>query len=60
MTQSEYIAILFVDNGYDTASQRKGWMQRRFGKDYADELTSEERHRAIEMLKEEKDERYEY
>lgn len=54
MTQAEYIAILFNDLGYDTAAQRKGWLQRRFGKSFTDELDSGERSRAIEELKEEK------
>lgn len=54
MTQAEYIAILFADCGYDTASQRKGWLQKRFGKSFADELDSHERSLAIEALKDEK------
>jgi hypothetical protein len=54
LTQIEYIAILFADCGYDTASQRKGWIQRRFGKSFADDLDSRERSMAIEELKEEK------
>ncbi len=54
MTQTEYIAILFADCGYDTASQRKGWLQRRFNVDFADELDSRQRSLAIEELKEEK------
>ena len=55
MTQEEFIQLLFDQNGYDTFSQRKGWFQRNFQKNYADELTSEERSIAIERLKEEKE-----
>ena len=54
MNQIEYIAILFADCGYDTASQRKGWLQRRFSVNFADELDSRQRSLAIEELKEEK------
>jgi hypothetical protein len=54
MTQIEYIQMLFHDCGYDTASQRKGWLHKRFGKEFADELWADERSRAIEMLKDEK------
>jgi hypothetical protein len=54
MTQVEYIAILFTDCGYDTSAQRRGWIQKRFGKSFADELDSRERSLAIESLKEEK------
>lgn len=54
MTQTEYIAVLFADCGYDTASQRKGWLQRRFNVNFADELDSRQRSLAIEELKEEK------
>ena len=54
MTQVEYLAILFADCGYDTAAQRKGWLFKRFDKFYTDDLTSEERSRAIEALKDEK------
>jgi hypothetical protein len=54
MKQVEYIAILFADCGYDTASQRKGWLQKRFGKDFADELDSQQRSIAITELKDEK------
>lgn len=58
MTQAEYIAILFTDCGYDTHSQRRGWIDSRFhGVRYADELTAEERSRAIEMLKNEKEDK---
>jgi hypothetical protein len=55
MTQEEYIAILFADCGYDTPSQRKGWIKLRFGKHYPDELTVEQRSMAITELKEEKE-----
>jgi hypothetical protein len=51
MTQTEYLAILLADNGYSTASQRRGYFQRRFGRDYADELTIAERSFAIQELK---------
>lgn len=54
MTQVEYIAILFNDCGYDTAAQRKGWLQKRFEVNFADELDSRQRSLAIEQLKEEK------
>ena len=54
MTQQEYIAILFIDCGYDTSAQRRGWLDKRFGVEYPDELTSEQRSRAIDMLKDEK------
>jgi hypothetical protein len=54
MTQAEYISILFADLGYDTAAQRKGWLQKRFGKSFSDELDSRERSIAIEALKDEK------
>lgn len=54
MSQEEYIAILFNDCGYDTAAQRKGWLQKRFEVNFADELTARERSMAIEQLKEEK------
>jgi hypothetical protein len=54
MTQTEYIAILFNDCGYDTAAQRKGWLQKRFGVSFADELDSRQRSIAIESLKDEK------
>lgn len=54
MSQEEYIAILFADCGYDTASQRKGWLKKRFGVEYADELNSSEKSLAIGELKDEK------
>ena len=54
MTQAEYIEILFADCGYDTVSQRKGWLQKRFGKSFADELDSNQRSIAITDLKDEK------
>lgn len=57
VTQLEYIAILFNDCGYDTASHRKGWLQRRFGVNFSDELDSRQRSLAIEELKEEKNAR---
>lgn len=55
MTQDEYIAILLADCGYSSVSQRKGWIELRFGKKYADELTKAEKSRAIQLLKEEKE-----
>jgi hypothetical protein len=55
MSKQEYIAILFIDCNYDTARARKAWLQLRFGKDFADELTSDQAHDAIEQLKGEKD-----
>jgi hypothetical protein len=39
MTQEEYIAILFDDCGYHSA-QRMAWLDLRFGKRYADELST--------------------
>jgi hypothetical protein len=57
MTQEEYLTILFADCGYDTAAQRKGWLFKRFGRYFADELDSRERSLAIEELKDEKDAR---
>ncbi len=54
MTQEEFIAILFTDNGYNTAAQRKGWLQLRFQVNFPDELTIAQKSRAIEMLKAEK------
>jgi hypothetical protein len=46
ITQAEFIAILFAYCGYDTSAQRRGWLQKRFGKSYADELTVTEASRA--------------
>ena len=54
MTQTEYIAILFADCGYDTAAKRKDWLYNRFMKYHADELNSREASTAISALKEEK------
>jgi hypothetical protein len=54
MTQTEFITLLFEQIGYDTVSQRKGWMQRNFSKNHADELDSRERSMAFEALKDEK------
>ncbi len=54
MTQEEYLAILFADCGYD-AAQRRGWLQKRFGRSYPDELTTAGKSRAIDMLKAEKE-----
>jgi hypothetical protein len=55
VTQFEYIALLFDQCGYDTTKQRQGWLQKRFGKSYADELDTRERSLAITELKDEKD-----
>lgn len=54
MTQTEYIALLFNDCGYDTVAQRKAWLQKRFGKSFADELGSRERSLAMTELKDQK------
>jgi hypothetical protein len=54
MTQTEYIALLFTDCGYDTVAQRKGWLKRRFGVEFSDELLSNQRSMAIAELKDEK------
>jgi hypothetical protein len=54
MTALEYAQILFADNGYDTSAQRKGWLEKRFGVSYFDDLAGEQKHQAIEMLKNEK------
>lgn len=55
MTQEEYIAILFLDCGYTTTAQRKGWLQLRYRKSYADELTVAQKSKVIEELKTEKE-----
>lgn len=55
MSQDEYIAILFADCGYSTSSQRRGWLQKRFSKSYSDELTTAQKSRAIDELKQEKE-----
>lgn len=55
MSQDEYLAILFIDTGYDTATQRRGWLQKRFGVGYADELTKDQKSAAINFLKGEKE-----
>ena len=54
MTQAEYIALLFNDCGYDTSAQRKGWLKKRFGVEFPDELLATQRSIAIGMLKDEK------
>jgi hypothetical protein len=43
-----------VDNGYHESSQRRGWLQKRFGVSYADALSPADQHRAIELLRAEK------
>lgn len=50
MTQAEYIAILFVDYGFDTAKRRKDFLQTRFGVSFPDELTKEQASSVIEQL----------
>jgi hypothetical protein len=57
MNQQEYIAILFADCGYETAAQRKAWMNLRFNRDFPDELTWRQRSEAITALKQEKENR---
>jgi hypothetical protein len=59
MSQEEYIAILFHDCGYETAAQRKAWLQLRFGSQYrfADDLASGQKSMAIGQLKAERLER---
>lgn len=52
VTQEEYIAILFADNGYDTAAQRKAWLRKRFHVDFPDELDSRQKSLVITELKE--------
>lgn len=54
MSQEEYVSILMSDCGYQSAAQRRGWLQLRFSKSYSDELTVQELSTAIAMLKEEK------
>jgi hypothetical protein len=54
MTQVEFLALLFIDCHYDTAAQRRGWLQLRFRKSFADELTVAEASRAIDLLQAEK------
>lgn len=54
ITQLEFIAILFIDCGYSTAAQRRGWLQKRFKVSHADGLTDGQKSKAIDMLKEEK------
>ena len=50
----EYIAILFADSSYHESSQRRGWLQKRFGKSYADDLTKAEQYQAVQALRKEK------
>ena len=50
MTQDEYLAILFDDNGF-TSAQRRDFLGLRFGRRYVDELTASEKHALIEDLK---------
>ena len=54
MTQVEYLAILFDDCGY-SATQRRGWLDLRFGAQFTDELTRWQCSQAIAMLKDEKE-----
>lgn len=58
ISQVEFISILLADLKYDTVAKRKGWFQKRFSVNYADELQSWQRSRAIEMLKAEKEPAY--
>ncbi len=58
ISQDEFIAILFADNQYTTSAQRKGWLQKRFGVSFADELTVAQKSKAIDMLKSEKEPAY--
>ncbi len=55
ISQEEFIAILFADCGYDTAAQRKGWLQLRYQKNFPDELTVAQKSDAIDQLKSEKE-----
>lgn len=55
MSQEDCIAILFIDCGYSTGAQRRGWLHLHFGKKYADELTTAQKSKAIEQLKTEKE-----
>ena len=50
MSQADFIAILFGDLGYGTAAQRKGWLQLRYGKNFADELTPPEASMSLMSL----------
>jgi hypothetical protein len=50
MTQDEFIAILFDDLGF-TAKQRKDYLKREYGVQYADELPVSARSRLITDLK---------
>jgi hypothetical protein len=50
MTQDDYIALLFNDNGF-TGAQRRDFLASRFnGRRYSDELNSSEKHHLIEDL----------
>jgi hypothetical protein len=53
MTQDEYIELLCNDLGLDTRIRRNAFISREFGREvkYLDELTGNERHRLVEMLK---------
>ena len=50
MSQDEYIAILFIDTGFDGPA-RRAWLQLNYGHRYSDELTAAEKHDVIERLK---------
>lgn len=54
ISMTEYLSILFVDCGYHESSQRRGWLQKRFGKSYADELTPAEAYKAVQEMRPEK------
>lgn len=53
--QLNYLYILFVDCGYYTAFLRRAFIQSRFNKQFADELSGIEISRAIAELKQTKD-----
>jgi len=54
MSQTDYIAILFVDLNMDT-KMRKAWLKAEFGKEHADELTITQCSMCIDRLKEMKE-----
>ena len=54
MTQAEYFALLLFDCGYATSAQRKGWLKKRFGVEFPDELLATQSSIAIGMLEDEK------
>ena len=54
MSQTDYIAILFVDLNMGTR-MRKAWLKAEFGKERADELTITQCSMCIDRLKEMKE-----